>query len=466
MNLRTRLVLSNILIVVLCLGIAAVSVSLLLQNYRDETSITRLENMTRPIYLQVRGLLRFQPNLTDLWTSVQEQAVNNKVFILFVDSAGNLLFQGSPVNTGVEFDIPGGLPHGSPQTESGILTAASGQRFVYIAYPFGRQFTQQTEHVETMIFCEPRSSLAAVMAGLITPFIWAGIIALAISLVLAFLLARSVYFPIRRLSQAAGDIARGHYQQKVPVTGPPEIKKLAANFNEMAEKVNESQQQLRSFVADVSHQLKNPLTSIHGFAEAILDGTAEDKETREKAARIILEESERMMRQVNDLLEYSRMQAGQARMARETVDVKEVLGHCREIFALRFEEQGITVKNDTGPAAAVTGDADRLGDVFCNLLDNAIKNTPPGGEIRILARQTPDRRSLAVTIADTGPGIPPEQLPHVFERFQQSRGPRTGFGLGLAIAREIVLAHGGEIEVTSSPGAGARFTVTLPVEKP
>jgi signal transduction histidine kinase len=117
------------------------------------------------------------------------------------------------------------------------------------------------------------------------------------------------------------------------------------------------------------------------------------------------------------------------------------------------------LKNNLGPSAMVTGDEDRLEDVFSNLLDNAIKNTPQKGEIEVLLRNQGD--SVAITVADSGPGIPPEQLPHVFERFQQSSGLRTGSGLGLAIAREIVLAHGGKIEVTSTPGEGARFTVTL-----
>jgi signal transduction histidine kinase len=113
-------------------------------------------------------------------------------------------------------------------------------------------------------------------------------------------------------------------------------------------------------------------------------------------------------------------------------------------------------------SGVVTGDADRLEDVFNNLLDNAIKNTPQYGEIRIITRPG-ENHSLNITIADSGPGIPPEQIPYVFDRFQQSSGLRSGFGLGLAIAREIVLNHGGRIAVASNPGEGTQFTVTLPL---
>jgi signal transduction histidine kinase len=143
------------------------------------------------------------------------------------------------------------------------------------------------------------------------------------------------------------------------------------------------------------------------------------------------------------------------------VDIKELLWHCREIFALRIEEKSISVKDQTGSPVMVIGDADRLEDVFCNLLDNAIKNTPFHGEIQLITGS--HDKMLEVAIADNGPGIPPEQIPYVFERFQQSSGLRSGFGLGLAIAREIILAHGGKIEVCSSPGEGAKFTVSLPL---
>lgn len=443
MSLRTRLILSYLLIVVLCLGIAAVSVSVLLQSYRDEASLTRLDDITRPINIQIRILLRNQTtNIADIWADIQDQSQSNNIYILFVDNQGNLLRQASPDNVTLDLSIPNGFPHGFSQASHGTFTTSTGQNFIFSAYPLIRMIDPQSPKTETVILCQPQSSMAAILGGVVRPFVWAGLIALVISLVLAFLMARSVYRPIQRLSKAAGNIAQGHYDEVVPVTGTDEISKLALNFNEMAAKVKDSQQQLRHFVADVSHQLKSPLTSIQGFAQAMLDGTASDEETRLKATQIIVEESKRMIRQVNELLELSRMQAGQVKMVKEPVDIKELLWHCREIFALRIEEKNITLKEQIESSAMVTGDADRLEDVFCNLLDNALKNTPSQGEIQITTRSHDN--TMEVTVADNGPGIPPEQLPYVFERFQQSSGLRSGFGLGLAIAREIILAHGGK----------------------
>ncbi len=222
---------------------------------------------------------------------------------------------------------------------------------------------------------------------------------------------------------------------------------------------------LRHFVADVSHQLKTPLTSIQGFAQAMLDGTAADDETRLKAVQIINDESQRMRQQVDELLELARMQAGQLKIDREHVDVKELLEHCREIFTVQAEEKGVAFKMNSEAALMVIGDFDRLEQVFSNLLDNAIKNSPLKGEVLIDARKA-QAGFVEVRISDSGPGIPPEQLPYVFERFYQAGGMRTGVGLGLAIAREIVLAHGGTIEASSSPGEGAEFIVRLPALSP
>lgn len=463
MTLRMRLILSYILIIVICLGIAGVSVSVVLQNYRDRVAMTQLDAMTRPIYVQIRDLLRGQTTLLDVWSNVQQQAQDNNAYILFIDDRGNLLRQASPSSSAQTLSVPDGFPHGISQPTHGIFTTSSGQKFVYSAYPLGKVMDALLPRTQTMVLCQPRGTVAVILAGIINPFIWAGIIALIISLVLAVFMARSVYRPIQRLSRAAGNIAQGHYDETVPATGTPEIRGLAVSFNEMAGRVKESQQHLRHFVADVSHQLKSPLTSIQGFAQAMLDGTASDEGTRQKATQIIVDESKRMIRQVNELLELSRMQAGQIKMSRGPVDVKELLLYCQEILVLRLEEKKINLRNQIEPLPVITGDADRLEDVFSNLLDNAIKNTPLQGEIIIAVRNKQDK-AVEVIIADTGPGIPPEQIPHVFERFQQSSGLRSGFGLGLAIAREIVLAHHGDITVSSSPGEGATFTVTLPVD--
>jgi signal transduction histidine kinase len=298
------------------------------------------------------------------------------------------------------------------------------------------------------------------MVSLLRPLLIAGVIALFISLILAFFFARSVYHPLKEVTDAAQGISRGDYDKKIQVRGPKEFRNLAANFNDMAEKVKQSQLQLRHFVADVSHELKSPITSIRGFAQALIDGTAKDEETKLKAARIINDESTRMRRQVDELLELARMQSGQIRIANERVDIHELIDHCADVFSLQAQEKGVLLKIAHGNKVQVLGDFDRLEELIGNLLDNAIKNTPFEGQVKI--SDTINGDHIEIRISDSGPGIPLEQLPYVFERFYQVTGVRTGVGLGLAIAKEIVLAHNGTITAESQPGEGATFIVRLP----
>ena len=171
-----------------------------------------------------------------------------------------------------------------------------------------------------------------------------------------------------------------------------------------------------------------------------------------------------MKRQVDELLELARMQAGQLKMEKERVNINELLEHCREVFEMQADEKKVKVKIYAELLLPVLGDFDRLEQVFSNLLDNAIKNSSADDEVKIVGRNV-DSRQVEVRVIDNGPGIPPEQLQHLFERFYQAGSIRSGFGLGLAIAREIVASHGGIIEAKSEPGEGAEFIIRLPAQR-
>jgi two-component system sensor histidine kinase ResE len=168
--------------------------------------------------------------------------------------------------------------------------------------------------------------------------------------------------------------------------------------------------------------------------------------------------------QVDELLELSRMQSNQAKFLNGPVCLEEVLTQSAEVFAVQAKQKQVTIDLKTAPLVLV-GDADRLEQVFNNLLDNAIKNSPTGGKVSVVSTKG-EGNFARITVSDEGPGIHPDHLTHVFERFYQVTGARTGVGLGLAIAREIVVAHHGSIEASSTPGEGARFTVSLPLFNP
>jgi len=467
MSLRLRLILTYTLIIVICLSLVAVVAAVIIQRYSDRFIMSRLDDMTVPIYVQTRSLAKRQVPLDDVWSNLKEQAQSTGVYILLTDREGNIvrqiLPQGSLEKQTIELP-PESLPSDISKPYHGTFITSDGQSFIFAAYPFRVLFIPQTSAtMESIVLAVPRSSILTLWLGLIRPFMWAGLIAFCISVVIAFLVARSVYRPVQRVTEAAGMIAQGNYDQEIPVEGPAEVRELASGFNNMAREVKMSQKRLRDFVADVSHQLRNPLTSIRGFAQAMLDGTASDEDTRLRAAQVIEDESKRMIRQVDELLELSRMKSGQTRLTKEPVEIRELIEHCWSIISGQAEEKGVQLKMEMGPVVPVMGDTDRLEQVFTNLLDNALKHSPPGGEINIGGHQLTGK-TVEVTVADSGPGIPAEQLPYVFDRFYQAGEVRTGVGLGLAIAREIVLAHGGEIRVTSTPGEGAEFIVTLPAD--
>ncbi|MFO8037357.1 MAG: ATP-binding protein [Anaerolineales bacterium] len=299
------------------------------------------------------------------------------------------------------------------------------------------------------------------------PFIRAGMVAFILALLLAFVMSRWISSPIKEITRATRDVADGEYHPISP-QGPEEVRTLTSAFNDMVEKVKSSQQSQRDFVANVSHELKTPLTSIQGFAQAILDGTVQTQNEIESSVKVIRSEADRMARLVLGLLELARFDAGTARLNESDIDLKQLLTHLVEKMKLQADKEEVKLNLELPPLPVHYGDPDRLSQVFSNIIDNAIKYTPPGGRVDIQGEV--NEEAVQITVADTGQGIPEEAISHVFDRFYQvdksrSHAKATSSGLGLAIAKEIVLAHGGQISVQSQMGKGSQFTVTLPRQR-
>jgi signal transduction histidine kinase len=333
-------------------------------------------------------------------------------------------------------------------------------RWFYVGQPLGEG--------RALLLLAPRPSpIAAVGQEFLLPLILrAAVVALAASLVVAWLISRWVSAPLQNTAEAARSVAAGDYDKRLAPSGPDEAHSLATSFNEMLQQVQGNQQAMRDFVANVSHELRTPLTSIQGYAQAILDGTATDTKS---AAGVIHSESDRLGRLVEELLDLARMDTGQAPLDRKPVDLEEILAAIVERLKLKAAKKGVQLQNEANSIPSLIGDGDRLAQVFTNLIDNALIHTDDGGKVRLTA----DTSSgwVSVHVDDTGPGIPPEELSRIFERFYQldkarsGSGPR-GAGLGLAISREIVEAHGGSLQAESVIGQGSRFTVRLPIVQP
>jgi signal transduction histidine kinase len=321
----------------------------------------------------------------------------------------------------------------------------------------------QPAGVAAIIVALPDTSRRDVWRDLTPRLIFAGLVGLAAALVVGAVVWAWIYRPLGRVTGGIRAVAEGDFQQRVPVSGPKEVRALAADVNAMADSVQASQRTLRDFLANVSHELKTPLTSIRGFSQAMLDGTLDTPEERSRAARVIDFESRRLLHLVGELLDLSRIQSGQQAMSIADVPAPELLSHVEDVFSMRAAEQGVTLSVDSGADSMIAADFDRIEQVLGNLLDNALRHTPAGGRVTVGTRPAAGG-FVEFYVRDTGTGIAAADLPHVFDRFYRS-GDATGngAGLGLAISREIVRAHGGEIRVESAPGSGTTFAFTLPI---
>ncbi|MFM8320356.1 MAG: sensor histidine kinase, partial [Chloroflexota bacterium] len=274
----------------------------------------------------------------------------------------------------------------------------------------------------------PRLALWSVVMDEFFPTLLRGAaIAVAISLLMGWQLARWISAPLQRLEAAARSLARGEFHE-LPLEGPREVQVVAGSFNEMVRQVQSSQRAQRDLVANVSHDLKTPLTSVQGFAQAILDGTAGDPPAVRQAAQVIYDEAGRMHRLVLDLLDLARLDAGTLALQRAPLDLAALLEGVAQKFAPQARSAGVDLRFDP-PAAAglvVLGDADRLAQVFSNLLDNALKFTPSGGQVQVSAGL--EGGLVEARVADSGPGLPPGELERVFERFYQADKARPAAG--------------------------------------
>ena len=469
MSLRTHLLISYLVIVAVFMCIISL-VLLVLATGLMHTIVYQRLNAVADASLAL--VLRPQV-FTEL--PFERIAETRQVRILLIDSDGNVLRDSDGQQRRWNFTEQAEYQEDTRSLQ-GSWQDEKNQRWLFVGRRWGAQDTTARRQ-GWIVFASPELSRRSWFgANLLRPLLLAGMIGLVLSAVLAWIVSRSVARPLRQVADVAHAIAQGQYDQTAPVSGPTEVRRLGQDFNRMAQQVRASQEAQRDFVANVSHELKTPLTSIQGYSQAILDGTAEDHETIQRSAHIIHDEADRMGRLVTELLDLARIESGQVAMRREPVNLTSLLENVIERFRLHAEEADVTLAAQIAELPHIPGDGDRLAQVFVNLVDNALKHTPAGGKVNVMAKRlTPSgvqrlkktwRTAIEVTVSDSGAGIPPEDLSRIFERFYQvdkSRRHTGSAGLGLAITREIIEAHGGSVKAESIVGLGTRFTVVLPV---
>jgi len=273
--------------------------------------------------------------------------------------------------------------------------------------------------------------------------------------------------PIAEIMSAAEAVAKGDLSVRVNDKIPGEFGRLARSFNHMTSELQRAEQQRRNMTADIAHELRTPLHLIQGNLEGMQDGVYEPNPENLDAT---LEETRLLIRLVSDLQTLSLAEAGQLPLHPVRIPVADLLSDVVTSFSTQATEQEVTLQLNLASEAALEleADPDRLDQALSNLVANALRYTPCGGKIVLSAEAIP--QGVRLRVSDTGQGIPPEDLPYVFDRFWRGDRARTrtggaGSGLGLAIARQLIQAHGGTISVESQPGEGTTFTIELPVEE-
>ena len=315
--------------------------------------------------------------------------------------------------------------------------------------------------MEQMLGPAERSYLEAINSSL-----WlAGLVAALVAVALGLLFARQISSPIRTLTAAARRLGAGDLDQRVPVRGRrDELGELAEAFNSMAEAVGRQEMLRRQMAADIAHELRNPLAIIQANLEAMLDGI---RPLSAEEVADVHRETQLLSRLVTDLRDLSLAETGQLPLRKELTDLSALVHMSVARFSSQAEEKSVRLVVEAAeslPQADV--DQDRVDQVLGNLLDNALRHTPSGGEVMVRLQPDARRGEVRVNVRDTGPGIPEEHLPNVFERFYRADLARTrtdgGSGIGLAVVKQLVEAHGGRVWAESRPAEGTTFGFVLP----
>jgi two-component system sensor histidine kinase BaeS len=457
-SLRTRLVVGSLLPIVVAVGIAAaLTLDALRDDERDRTT-ERLRTQARAVgnlYAQLTRLALSNPEVPPTVSKELRQVTAAK---LYYQSRTSLDESPVPLRA-LEWEEVDWAALDRDQTQT-VELVPPGARLPHVVVLSGVFITadRRPPAIGAVALARPVSALSPaplVIARRLAP---AFLLGAAVSLVLALSLYGTLARPLTRLVRATRGIAVGDYAVRLDRGRRDEIGDLNRAFADMAARLEEADEHERLFLMRVSHELRTPLTAIQGHVGALADGIVDAPADRAAAYAVIDEEAARLGRLIADLLDLARLEARRFTLRAEEVDLRALLEHGAQARRAQATAAGVELVDDVSGAPTVVADGDRVLQVVTNLLENALRWTPPGGVVRLRAES--DEREVRIEVADSGPGVAPEKREAVLRPFYSEGG--TGTGLGLAIATELMTAMGGRLDLDDAPEGGARFTCTLP----
>lgn len=460
-GIRKRWLLNSVSVVLLILALALGSFAAALWSYYYTSTSNDLANKAGSKASSFRTYTR-----TQYWAAAQ-QTVNNyeeksQLELQFLDTTGAVVYSGNDLTTGTTpgtEDIRGALDNQittpwmgrDPTTGERILAASSP--VVYQGSTVGviRYVTSLSGIDRQFIF----SMVVIAVIGL-------GIFAMVYFSNLYFV--RSIVEPLASITETARLIADGSYGVQIEKKFDDEIGELTDTINDMSMKIKQSEKTQSEFISSVSHELRTPLTAITGWAETMQSGELRDPEDVRKGMDIIVSEARRLTNMVEELLEFSRIEDGRFTLSVEPLDLKAELEDAVYTYKEFFRKEGIelTYQDCEEEMLPISGDPERLRQVFCNLLDNAAKHGGSGKRIDVSIKQ--EILDAVIQIRDYGPGIPVEELPFIKNKFYKGSSKARGSGIGLAVCEEIITRHEGRLAIGNAEGGGCVVTIQLPIE--
>ena len=460
-GIRKRWILNSISVVVALVLVAVLAFSFAMASYYYTSVSTSLENMAKAAtgFLESYTESEYKAYVTRYVSNFENK---DKLELQFLNRYGSV----QQSTSGLTANSSPGTPDIIDAIDNQRTRAwtgkdpRTGERIMAVSSPVIYNDTVVgVMRIVTSMKLVNQQILTVILLALLV-----GCVVLAIVYFSNLYFVRSIVEPVVGITEIAKRIAAGSYGIQMEKKNDDEIGDLTDAINDMSMKIKQSEKTQSEFISSVSHELRTPLTAINGWAETIMNGEVRDAADVKKGMGIIVSEARRLTNMVEELLEFSRIEDGRFTLSVEPMDLKAELEDAVYTYREFFRREGTTLNYDDGEEElpSVTGDPERMRQVFCNLLDNAFKHGGAGKRIDVAVRR--EGESAVITIRDYGPGIPEEELPHVKYKFYKGSSKARGSGIGLAVCDEIITRHNGQLDIGNAEGGGCIVTIHLPLD--